>query len=138
MDNSSKRFMRNRRTTRRFRYHSNGRGHQQRNNGGDQARLTGPTFLNDRTRNNFKSFQSSEQLVERYNVLAKEALSVGDKTLSENYLQHADHFVRIIKDKSNNKNLNRSKESGEAESLGTSVQSNSNIDQILPNKENKE
>ena len=28
--------------------------------------------------------------------MAREALSSGDKILSENYLQHADHFSRIL------------------------------------------
>ena len=28
--------------------------------------------------------------------MAREALSSGDKILSENYLQHADHFTRIL------------------------------------------
>ena len=35
------------------------------------------------------------KLIEKYTELAKEALSNGDKILSENYLQHADHFIRI-------------------------------------------
>ena len=35
-------------------------------------------------------------MVEKYNNLAREALSIGDKILSENYLQHADHFSRIL------------------------------------------
>ena len=35
------------------------------------------------------------QLIEKYNNLAREALSNGDKILSENYYQHADHFLRI-------------------------------------------
>ena len=35
--------------------------------------------------------------------MAKEALSSGDKTLSENYLQHADHFMRVIEDKNKNR-----------------------------------
>ena len=30
-------------------------------------------------------------------------MSSGDKTLSENYLQHADHFMRIIEDKNKNR-----------------------------------
>ena len=49
------------------------------------------------------------QLVEKYNALAKEALSSGDKTLSENYLQHADHFMRIIDEKNKNKVVNENK-----------------------------
>ena len=36
------------------------------------------------------------KLHEKYNNLAREALSSGDKIMSENYFQHADHFKRII------------------------------------------
>ena len=39
---------------------------------------------------------NASKLIEKYTELAKEALSNGDKILSENYLQHADHFSRII------------------------------------------
>ena len=40
-----------------------------------------------------------EKLLEKYNNLAKEALSNGDKILSESYYQHADHFLRVIENK---------------------------------------
>ena len=40
--------------------------------------------------------QNASKLVEKYNDLAREAISNGDKILSENYLQHADHFSRIL------------------------------------------
>ena len=39
--------------------------------------------------------QNAFKLIEKYTELAKEALSRGDKILSENYFQHADHFQRI-------------------------------------------
>ena len=39
---------------------------------------------------------NAPKLIEKYNDLAREALSNGDKMLSENYLQHADHFTRIL------------------------------------------
>ena len=42
---------------------------------------------------------NASQLVEKYNDLAREALSKGDKILSENYFQHADHFKRILSEK---------------------------------------
>ena len=38
---------------------------------------------------------NASKLIEKYTELAKEALSNGDKILSENYYQHADHFIRI-------------------------------------------
>ena len=43
-------------------------------------------------RNNY----NASKLIEKYNNLAREALSTGDKILSENYFQHADHFTRIL------------------------------------------
>ena len=89
---------------RRFRRHSNGRNHQLRDNGGTQARLRSNSFSNSQTRNHFRTPQSAEKLFEKYNTLAKEALTSGDKTLSENYFQHADHFMRIIENKNINQN----------------------------------
>ena len=39
---------------------------------------------------------NASKLIEKYNDLAREASSNGDKILSENYLQHADHFTRVM------------------------------------------
>ena len=44
---------------------------------------------------------NAPKLIEKYNDLAREALSNGDKILSENYLQHADHFTRILNEREN-------------------------------------
>ena len=41
---------------------------------------------------------NATKLIEKYNNLAREALSSGDKIISENYFQHADHFTRILSD----------------------------------------
>ena len=51
---------------------------------------------------------NAPKLIEKYNDLAREALSNGDKILSENYLQHADHFSRILQSRelSKQQNLN--------------------------------
>tara|TARA_Y100000816_G_C25995610_1_gene520109 strand:+ start:553 stop:936 length:384 start_codon:yes stop_codon:yes gene_type:complete len=49
-----------------------------------------------RYRNPGRNNQNAAKLVDKYNNLAREALSTGDKILSENYLQHADHFSRIL------------------------------------------
>ena len=64
----------------------------------------GSTFTNN---DNFKrkapgrNNHNASKLIEKYNDLAREALSNGDKILSENYLQHADHFTRILNEKEN-------------------------------------
>ena len=44
---------------------------------------------------------NASKLIEKYNNLAREALSSGDKILSENYFQHADHFTRILTEQAN-------------------------------------
>ena len=43
------------------------------------------------------------KLIEKYNDLAREALSNEDRVLSENYFQHADHFTRIQKEQEDNR-----------------------------------
>ena len=48
---------------------------------------------------------NASKLIEKYNNLAREALSVGDKIMSENYFQHADHFTRILNEKESFKKL---------------------------------
>ena len=66
--------------------------------------------LEFRHRNPGRNNQNAAKLIEKYNNLAREALSTGDKILSENYLQHADHFSRILRaqevNKMNNENNN--------------------------------
>ena len=49
-----------------------------------------------RNRNHGRNNQNAAKLIEKYNNLAREALSIGDKIMSENYLQHADHFSRVL------------------------------------------
>ena len=58
---------------------------------------------------------NASKLIEKYSNLAREALSVGDKILSENYFQHADHFTRILSEQENfkkTKNLENNSEQG--------------------------
>ena len=123
---------------RRFRRHSNGRNHQQRDNSGTQARLRSSSFSNSQTRNHFRTPQSAEKLFEKYNTLAKEALTSGDKTLSENYFQHADHFARIIE----NKNINQKQNSVQVDDKlvvsDKHLVENSNVNQDKTVEEKKE
>ena len=68
---------------------------------GDTSKF-GSNFSNN---DNFKrkapgrNNHNAPKLIEKYNDLAREALSNGDKILSENYLQHADHFTRVLNEK---------------------------------------
>jgi len=92
------------RKPRRFRRHPNGRNHISHGGINDRTRLRNDSFSDGQTRSNFRTFLSAEKLFEKYSSLAREAMSSGDKTLSENYLQHADHFIRVIEDKNRNRN----------------------------------
>jgi len=98
----------------RFRHRTSGRGPAHRD-GHVQSRSRPNSFSNNSSRNNFRPTQSAEKLYEKYITLAKGCITSGDKTLSENYFQHADHFLRIIEDK--NRNLNQNKNNGNAEKI---------------------
>ena len=86
-----------RNNNKRSRYRSNGDRNFKRN--GESHSYAGNTNFQRRSpgRNN----QNASQLIEKYTDLAREALSNGDKILSENYFQHSDHFLRIINEKDN-------------------------------------
>ena len=60
---------------------------------------------------------NASKLHDKYNNLAREALSSGDKILSENYFQHADHFKRILNDQEEVKRTTLSKPSHPSEKL---------------------
>ena len=62
----------------------------------------GSNFTNSENfqrKNPGRNNHNAPKLIEKYNDLAREALSNGDKILSENYLQHADHFTRILNER---------------------------------------
>ena len=123
---------------RRFRHRSNGRGHQGRSKEGAIVRLESGLFTNGRLKNNFKTQQSAEKLAEKYSTLAKEALSSGDKTLSENYFQHADHFIRIVDEKSLNQNKNKVQVNNKPEVSDKLSDKNNKINQHQSIGDNKE
>ena len=70
---------------------------------------------------------NAPKLIEKYNDLAREALSNGDKILSENYLQHADHFTRILNERESFKKERNLDEKSDANGKETN-KSSENID----------
>ena len=56
---------------------------------------------------------NASKLIDKYNNLAREALSTGDKILSENYFQHADHFTRVLSEQESFKKARFSTETSE-------------------------
>ena len=91
-------FRNNNNNLRRSNFRRNERNYK---SNGDRQKFSS-TFSNN---DNFKrkapgrNNHNAPKLIEKYNDLAREALSNGDKILSENYLQHADHFTRIINER---------------------------------------
>ena len=87
-----------------FRNNNNGRRNNfRRNDRGFKSNGDRPKYSSNFSNND--SFQrkipgrnnhNAPKLIEKYNNLAREALSAGDKILSENYFQHADHFTRVM------------------------------------------
>ena len=87
-----------RNNNKRSRFRQNGEKNFKRN-GSNSSYMDNQNFQRKSPgRNNQNAFK----LIEKYSDLAREALSHGDKILSENYFQHADHFLRISNDKDKN------------------------------------
>ena len=93
-------FRNNNNNNRRNSFRRNSRNYK---SSGDNSKF-GSNFSNN---DNFKrkapgrNYHNAPKLIEKYNDLAREALSNGDKILSENYMQHADHFTRILNEREN-------------------------------------
>ena len=85
---------------------------------------------------------NAPKLIEKYNDLAREALSNGDKILSENYLQHADHFTRILNEKENFKKErfleNRSADNSSIEATNNDSEQKKENDLVETSKEDTE
>ena len=84
---------------------------------------------------------NASKLIEKYNNLAREALSNGDKILSENYFQHADHFTRILEEQESFKKARYSSSVQENKDLNIlnksvdEVKTEEKEDKIASNKE---
>jgi len=108
-----------RNNNKRSRYRNNGERNFKRN-GENQSFSNSVNFQRKSPgRNN----QNAPKLIEKYTDLAREALSNGDKILSENYFQHADHFIRIQSEKEKNRivqnNLNKTSNENKIEAEET-------------------
>ena len=111
---------------------------------GDRAKF-GSNFSNT---DNFKrkapgrNNHNAPKLIEKYNDLAREALSNGDKILSENYLQYADHFTRVLNDREAFKKdrVPENKIESDENPIAEKVQSTENMTKnpLVENKQNEQ
>ena len=87
---------------------------------------------------------NASKLIEKYNNLAREALSTGDKILSENYFQHADHFTRILNDQESFKKARFSSEPNEDKNINKEVNTvdkakkEDSLEEVVSKKEDAE
>ena len=117
---------------RRNRFRSSGdRNFKKRNSNGHKLNgdFNNPEF---KRKNPGRNNQNAAKLIEKYNDLAREALSNGDKILSENYLQHSDHFARILNSQEAAKIVNLETNN----SIGNKI--NQKTDEVIPTNGNKE
>ena len=88
----------------RFRFNGD-RNFRKRNGDSQKFNPDYSTNINFQRKHPGKNNHNASKLIDKYNDLAREALSKGDKILSENYFQHADHFTRILSERQNHKTL---------------------------------
>jgi Domain of unknown function (DUF4167) len=76
--------------------HSNGGGGGGGNNGGGGGGGHNPNRTFDSSGPEIKIRGSASNVYEKYLQLARDANSSGDRVMAENYLQHAEHYYRIM------------------------------------------
>lgn len=87
--------------------HNNQRRHRSGNRGGGYNRNNNGGGGGNRSFNRNHAFDSvnpaggrirgtAQQLMEKYQELARAAAAAGDHTLAENQLQHAEHYARVL------------------------------------------
>mgnify|MGYP001217702722 FL=1 len=77
---------------------------------------------------------NASKLIEKYNDLARDALTSGDKILSENYFQHADHFTRILNEQESFKKARFSAES----TVDTKINEKNDVEESKKKEDPKE
>ena len=119
---------------RRNRFKSNGdRNFRKRNGNGGKNNGDFSNGLDFKRKNPGRNNQNASKLIEKYNDLAKEAISNGDKILSENYLQHADHFARILQSRETVKELSTNSINTDKDSE-KNIQSENNSERNTPSE----
>ena len=113
----------------RYRFRSNGdRNFKKRNGESHKFKSDYSSNINFQRKSPGRNNHNASKLVEKYNDLAREALSKGDKILSENYFQHADHFTRVLSEKEHYK-TSKDKENNETISKNIELTSQQEDDQ---------
>ena len=97
-------FRKNNNHNRRGRFRTNDRNFK-RNGDNSKFKSDFSTNIDFQRKSPGRNNHNAPKLIEKYNDLAREALANEDKILSENYFQHADHFIRILNEQEKNQKL---------------------------------
>jgi hypothetical protein len=123
---------------RRNRYKNNTDRNHHRNENGSKIVNDLHNVSNFIRKNAGRNNHNASKLVEKYSDLAREALLNGDKILSENYFQHAEHFIRVLgeKDALNSKNeiskeINKNNDELNKEKIDQDQKNINNLDQKI-------
>ena len=88
-----------------FRNNNNRRSSFRRNDEGSKFKSNFSNNDNFQRKISGRNNYNASKLIEKYNNLGREALANEDKILSENYFQHADHFMRILSEQEKNRSI---------------------------------
>ena len=115
--------------SRRNNFRKNDRGFK---SNGDRSKFNSSFSTGDKFQRKIpgRNNHNASKLIEKYNNLAREALSSGDKILSENYFQHADHFTRILTEQE----IQKKSKFSEDRSSNSDIKNNNNEKIIKPLK----
>ena len=124
-----------------FRNNNNGRRNSFRRNdrsfksNGDRNKFSNNFSNNDSFQRKVpgRNNHNAPKLIEKYNNLAREALSNGDKILSENYFQHADHFTRILNEKEIQKKVYNNRSSADLNNSTDNLENKASTEKDVSN-----
>ena len=107
--------------------------HNQNNNRRNRSRGNGRKYPNqkggsfDSNGPEAKVRGNAAQVLEKYQALARDANSAGDRILAEGYLQHAEHYYRILNAENENKERGRQdRDNRESNNTGDSAKGDQN------------
>lgn len=103
--------MRHNQNGRRYRGRGNngggGQNHHHNNHNNGQRRINPRVHSFDSNGPDVRIRGTAYQITEKYQALAKDAAASGDRVLAESYLQHAEHYQRLINEMGEEYNRNQ-------------------------------
>ena len=93
-------------------------------NSNGSSNLNGNGNLNFNRNGSMNNIHNVEKTMQKYQQLAKDAQSNGDPVLAQNYLQHADHYLRRYNELNDKRENSIDKNLSEDKSINQEVKEN--------------